>query len=140
MLTELCQELKNWFVTDDDIFIGTFTISDGDIMPSIDLQENQYYRIVGSVFNDGVHKNDDYEELINETFEGAVWRMRIPNAVLKLADDIESWQAKNNDVLNGPYQSESFGGYSYSKATSTTGKGYSWKDAFGSRLNMWRKV
>lgn len=143
MLDELCQELKNWFVYyDDDKHIGTFTIQDGDIMPSIDLQENQYYRIVGSVFNDGIHQNNDNDELIDETFTGGIWLMRIPKTFLDLADEIEQWQKNMNesDTSKSPYQSESFGGYSYSKKSGANGNGYSWKDEFSSRLNMWRKV
>lgn len=143
MLDELCQELKNWFVYyDDDKHVGTFTIQDGDIMPSIDLQENQYYRIIGSVFNDGIHQNNENDELTDETFTGGIWLMRIPKAFLDLADEIEQWQTNMNesDTSKSPYQSESFGGYSYSKKSGANGTGYSWKDEFGSRLNMWRKV
>ena len=67
MLTDLCQELKNWFDRDMPKFFGGFSIHDGDIftvaangtetsMGSLGLATNQYFRIVGSVFNDGVVK------------------------------------------------------------------------------------
>ena len=49
MLTELCQELRNWF--ERKKFFGTFTIESGQIdLPDGSLQSGQYFRIVGSVF------------------------------------------------------------------------------------------
>lgn len=141
MITEICHEVKNWFAFDEDKNIGTFVISGGVITPSLDLQSNQYYRIIGSVFNDGVHKYGDASDaLTDETFTGAVWFMRVPKEFLDLVDEISTWSTNNATALNSPYQSESFGGYSYSKASGNNGKGYTWKDAFGSRLNRWRKV
>jgi glycosyltransferase involved in cell wall biosynthesis len=47
------------------------------------------------------------------------------------------------DKLNSPYSSESFGGYSYSKASGTDNHGNdvtSWQSKFASRLNHWRKI
>ena len=88
MLTELCHELKNYFLRDrvNDIHPGSYTISGGDIEPLSFLAEGQYYRIVGSIFNDGVHKyGDATDTLDDETFEGAVWAMAVPPAVVALA-------------------------------------------------------
>ena len=50
MLTELCAEIRNYFLRDYhfDIHGGTFTISDGSIEPLSFLQEGQYYIVVGS--------------------------------------------------------------------------------------------
>lgn len=146
MLTQICAEIKNYFSLNEDRFIGDFEIVDGNIMPPVPIQENQYYRIVGSVFNDGVHEYDDL--LTDETkFHGAIWLMRVPQDVIDLATEVEEWQGKYGDVnsqVMSPYQSESFGGYSYSKISGTSGSGgvsgYSWKDAFASRLNVYRKV
>ena len=55
MLTELCQELRNWFDRDLPKWYGEITISDGQIQ-DVDLQSGQYFRVIGSLFNDGVHK------------------------------------------------------------------------------------
>lgn len=140
-LTDLCQELKNWF--DLKRVFGTFTISGGEI--SLDcLQENQYYRIIGSTFNDGVHRKG-YGGLEDETFEGAVWLMGIPPAVIKLLDEINKWQEQYGAAVMSPYNSESFGGYSYTKAYGTSGgsganKIFDYKTAFADQLNRWRKV
>lgn len=142
MLDQICAEIRNYFSSKDDIFIGDFEIIDGNITPPIPIVENQYYRIVGSIFNDGVHKYDD--ELTDESkFNGAVWLMRVPQDLIDLAEEIEDWQNKNADVLSSPYQSESFGGYSYTKASGSgnaTGNAYDWKQAFASRLNRYRKI
>lgn len=136
MITEICTELKNWFVkSDDDKHFGVFTISDGVITPSLDLKDGQYFRIIGSTFNDGVHKyNDASNVLEDEEFDGAIWLMSIPRAVIALTSEIEDYQKQYGDVT--PYTSESFGGYSYSKNSSIA----SWKDAFATRLNAWRKI
>lgn len=145
MLTQICAELKNYFSSEDDRIFGDFEIIDGNITPPVSILENQYYRIVGSVFNDGVHKYGDANDvLIDEPeFNGAIWLMRVPEDVINLATEITEWQNKNGDALASPYQSESFGGYSYTKA-SGSGSGasgsYSWKDAFASRLNRYRKI
>lgn len=144
MLTELCQELRNWF--DLDRRFGTFEISGGTLTADF-LKPNQYYRIVGSVFNDGVHKYADATDtLTDETFDGAVWALGIPKAVIDLSDEIDTWQSKYgaDSPAMSPYVSESFGGYSYNKGSSNVGSnsytGTSWQAAFASRLNKWRKI
>lgn len=142
MLTELCQELRNWFTDDSDKHIGDFTVSGGKLTPLVDLQEGQYYRIVGSVFNDGVHAYDD--ELTDELeFHGAVWCMKVPKEIVVLSKAIDDWLDKNSDILSSPYQSESFGGYSYTKASgsgSSGASGVTWQSQFASSLNRWRKI
>lgn len=141
-LTELCQELRNWFVK--DMAFGEFTISGGEISLSDYLQDNQYFRIVGSVFNDGVHKYPA-TDLVDETFTGAVWSMAVPPSVIDLLQEITDWQGKYNEAVLSPYSSESFGGYSYTKASGFssggTGSGSGgYKTVFADKLNRWRKV
>ena len=76
-----------------------------------------------------------------ETFTGEIWALAVPGAVIDLAVEIEAWETKNGAVSTGPYQSESFGGYSYTKATDAqTGGAVTWQSAFRSRLNQWRKI
>lgn len=141
MIDEICTELKNWFVTDGDKHFGAFTISDGQIAPSNFLQQGQYYRVIGSVFNDGVHRyGDDTDKLTAETFKGAVWAMRVPYAVVQLSVEIDNWVKNYGEILASPYTSESFAGYSYSKVTSASGGTVTWQDNFRSRLNKWRKI
>lgn len=147
MLTEICQYLHNWF--DVAKFYGKFRISDGHIESyndgDIGLIEGQYFRIVGSLLNDGVHQYPS-EGLKDETFDGAIWSMALPPAVLSLSEEIDSWQAKHggvNSYAMSPYNSESFGGYSYSKSSGGSAEGGGnggWQSAFANRLNSWRKL
>lgn len=143
MLTEILQYLRNWFRR--SVYVGTIVIEEGTIK-SINgedaeglFRDGQYCRILGSALNDGVYQQTT-SELHDETFNGAVWGLGIPHAVLALVEDIEDWQAQNGAVAAGPYQSESFGGYSYSKATSASNGDTSWQSAFASRLAPWRKI
>lgn len=148
MLTELCQELRNWF--EREKYFGTFTIEDGQIdVPDGSLQSGQYFRIVGSVFNDGVHKYDGTETLTDEVFRGAIWSMAVPPAVIELSERISEWSEQYGDTVSSPYQSmsESFGDYSrsWSKAGSgqgnaVSGSGPTWQSTFASELNRYRKI
>ena len=135
-LTNLCAELRNYFETEKRF--GTFTISDGSLSPSNFLQDGQYFRIVGSVFNDGVHRHPAHD-LTDETFDGAVWAMAVPPAVVELLQKIQEFEAA---TANAPtaYTSESFGGYSYTKATDANGLPVGWKSVFKNELNRWRKL
>ena len=139
MLEQVLMHLKNWFLVPGGIHEGTYTIEDGGITLPF-LANGQYFRIVGSVFNDGLHQYPA-SDLKAETFEGTVWALAVPQAVIELAAEIEAWQKKNGEASVSPYQSESFGGYSYSKATdSATGGALTWQSAFRSRLSAWRKL
>ena len=139
MLEQVLMHLKNWFLVPGGIHEGTYTIEDGGITLPF-LANGQYFRICGSVFNDGLHQYPA-SDLKAETFEGTVWALAVPQAVIELAAEIEEWQKKNGDASVSPYQSESFGGYSYSKATdSASGGAVTWQSAFRSRLSAWRKL
>ena len=135
-LTNLCAEIRNYFETKKRF--GTFTISGGSISPSDFLQDGQHFRIVGSVFNDGVYRYPAHG-LVDETFKGAVWAMNVPPAVVELLQKIQEFEAA---TANAPtaYTSESFGGYSYTKATDENGLPVGWRSVFKSELNRWRKL
>lgn len=143
MLNEICRELRNWFNRDIPILSGDFTIEGGTITRedfASSVQEGQYFRIVGSVFNDGVYKKDQHLTLTSETFNGAVWPMAIPREIIELDAEITAWLTKYGDALTTPYDSESFGGYSYTKAKSTSGAAPTWRSIFAEKLNNWRKT
>lgn len=155
MLTELCSHLRNYFLRDyadpdASIHHGTFTVSDGRMQDLPFLSPGQYYRIIGSVFNDGVWRYDPESRDVqnpmhNETFDGSIWAMQVPPAFLALAGEIDAWKAANADALNSPYQSESFGGYSYSKASGGGAGGsgaaaWGWQDQFAARLAPYRRL
>lgn len=156
MLTDLCQELKNWFDRDMPKFCGSFSIHDEDIfkvapdgsetsMRSLGLATNQYFRIMGSVFSDGVVKytREDIQGLTEEQFNGAVWFMAIPPSVISLNNKIDEWKTKYGSDALSPFTSESFGGYSYTKSSGSSGgtaSANTWQGAFRSELNKWRKL
>ena len=138
MLTEICAELRNYFEVPNGRHLGKFTISGGSIAPLDFLQEGQHFRIVGSVFNDGVYQYPA-TSLTDEVFEGAVWAMALPPSLIALTAEIEEYN-KSDAGKPSPYASESFGGYSYTKATDANGAPIGWQKAFASRLNRWRKL
>ena len=139
MLEQVLMNIRNWFPVKGGIHSGTFTIKDGGITLPF-LAYGQYFRICGSVFNDGLHQYPA-TDLVDEEFSGAIWELAIPPAVVDLADEIQKWQEKNGEVSVSPYQSESFGGYSYSKATdSASGGAVTWQSAFKRQLSTWRKI
>ena len=142
ILTEICDYLNNYFW--DKKIDGKFTISGGSIdVPA--LKEGQYFRIVGSIFNDGVHIYPA-DDLKDEEFTGSIWSMAVPSTVITIASDVADWQTKYGNVDSeamSPFNSESFAGYSYSKSGSgnaNSGSNIGWQDVFGGRLNKYRKL
>ena len=145
MLSEICAEIKNHFTYEEDRHVGDWTIKDGVVTPSLDFP-TEYIRIVGSRLNDGVHKVSEMQ-LKDETFHGGIWIMSPPNDFLALVAEIESWQGKYGSVASenmSPFTSESFGGYSYSKASGSSAAGGSsvptWQGQYASRLKIYRRI
>lgn len=170
-ITDICAECRNYFIKDYThseryIHKGTFTIDGGILTPSDFLKEGQYFRICGSALNSGVWKysksgsfmtkyevkngsvsKDGKYELLDETFEGTVWEMYVPRSFEELCDEILEWYVLygKSPANLGPYTSESFGGYSYSKGSgnsSLSGKGTvtTWEAQFADALNRYRRV
>ena len=140
MLEQVLTHLHNWFQV--DIRHGKHTIENGTLdLPF--LKAGQYFRIMGSVFNDGLHRyGPDMELLQDETFDGSIWVLAIPKTVVELAGEIAAWQEKYGAVTASPYTSESFAGYSYTKsggAGDSAGSG-GWQAAFRAQLNPYRKL
>ena len=153
MLQQVCEFVHNYFVRENRY--GTYTVASGMISPAPTLLDGQHFCIVGSALNDGVYTyhatgimNDDdtdAAELADETFEGAIWTMAVPKAVLALSAEISAWQAEYGAAVSGPYQSENvIGVYSYTlKSGGSNGSGdqpVSWQSQFKNRLNRWRKI
>ena len=136
-MNDLCDNLHNYFVKEKHT--GTFTIENGSISLPF-LLNGQHFRIVGSILNDGVW---DYPclGLIDESFRGEIWAMGIPPALIALLTEINEWIDKYGASAESPYQSESFAGYSYSKATGEKNKtAVKWQTVFSSELSRWRKI
>lgn len=147
MLEEAMRYVNNRFDRDrDGVAIGSlngeFTASGGSMfVPG--LKDGQWFWVEGSDLNDGLHQYPA-DDLVDETFKGRVVFLRVPKAFRELADEIEEWCTANADAIGGPYQSESFGGYSYSKATGGTQgnemPAAAWQVQFGARLRPYRKL
>lgn len=136
MLETVLEHLNNWFLVPKGVHYGKFEVVDeGIVLPF--LKENQYFRVVGSIFNDGLHKYPA-TDMVDEEFEGEIWALAVPPSVIALASEIEEWCSNNPE---SQYVSENFNGYSYSTATNpATGAPMSWQGVFRSRLNKWRKL
>lgn len=148
----VCSYLRNWFDRNQQHFTGIITVQNGALAETYGLNVGQYFRIVGShANNDGVYKYP-VTVLNDEVFDGVIVGMSIPLPVLGIMDKIEAWESKYRslDTRDGkatmsPYNSESFGGYSYSKSSggagdSTKDKSGTWQGAFGAELQPWRKM
>lgn len=147
-MLELCMNCRNFHKP--DIMPGTYTITGGVLEPLPAIPDGAWIRIVGSVFNDGCWQYPS-SGLTDETFTGAVWLMHVPPDFVTLLNDINAWETANQEaiasaaaeVLAGPYSSESFGGYTYTKRTSIGDVPTVWSDprlGFAKRLNVWRKA
>lgn len=146
------RHIRNYFIWEHHI--GDFSISDGMLSPHDFLLDGQRFYITGSYLSDGVYtyhpdgiKNDDDSvevDLKDEDFSGVVYALAVPPTFIALVQQIGEWVGKFGNVANNPYQSESFNGYSYTKASGGAGSGASggstWQDVFRSQLNEWRKV
>lgn len=144
LIEHICDYIHNYFVIRNGKHRGKFTVAGGSLLVDF-LLPNQYFKVVGSIFNDGIYQYG-VDTLTDETFIGEVWAMGVPPALLALAEEISAWMDKYGGVVESPYSSESFGGYSYTKATGASGNnsevqpGAGWQAVFASRLNHWRKI
>lgn len=155
MLEEVLTYLHNWFRIRDSVggkHPGTYTVESGGIVLPF-LLPGQYFRIIGSVFSDGLYIYGDTImdegrneiELIDETFTGSIWALAIPRSVIQAAIEKAEIEAKiagvTGSFAESGFTSESFGGYSYSKdqagqLAALTAQ----RDEIMRRLNQWRKI
>lgn len=131
---EIMKHIRNFFAVES--VRGEWKIENGVIALPF-LYEGQYFLTEGSLKNDYiVHKYG--ERLEDETFEGYIVALNVPKPFVELCNEIKIWEAtpENKSV----YTSESFGGYSYTKATGSNGAPLGWQGVFKERLNAWRKI
>jgi len=145
VLEQVLNYLNNWFVR--YTYTGNVTVGeDGAVLAPSEaaavLQPGRWYRILDSDFHDGVYQvpeeqageeepeedveagaEEPEEEEQSETFSCTLWTLGVPTGLLNIVAEMEAWQAKYGDTVSGPYQSESFGGYSYSKTGSSSSTG-----------------
>lgn len=145
-LEQVMGHIHNWFAYDTMTVRGC-EISNGELPASVPLKPLQWYRIQDSAFNDGLHQHPD-TSLFDETFDGRISILAIPSDFIAVVEDIEDWKsdykAAKESLSAGPYQSESFGGYTYTMRSDLvqivqagpTG----WQQAFAPALRRWRKL
>lgn len=147
ILEQILWHIHNWF--DHGTFpVENCTIDGGSLPASVPVPDGAWYRIQGSLLNDGLHRAGD-SDLYPETFDGTVTVCAIPKALLDVADRISDWVDANAEAARkaqeSPYQSESFGGYTYTLRSDLMAENGSegltgWKAKFASDLNPWRKI
>jgi len=130
MLNEVMRICRNFF--DAEHLEGSFSIKGGTIsLPFV----SRYVLIEGSKFNNGIQEYP-LTDLKDEDFNGAITAVNPPDDFIDLVNDIKKYVNENKPT---PYVSESFGGYSYTKAT-VNGKIPGWQEVFADRLKIWRKL
>lgn len=156
MLEQLLIYLRNWFRVRDTVdgkHPSTYTVESGSVVLPF-LQSGQYFRIIGSVFNDGLYIYGDHImdedrneiELTDETFTGSIWALAIPRAVIRTAAEFGGVTAQmskiTGQIIENPFTSESYAGvYSYSKDQSGQLAALTaQRDEIMKRLNQWRKI
>ena len=146
MLTEVCDYVHNYFES-GTVYTDDYEIADGSINLDSILKDGQRFKLCGSALNDGIYTyfhggevyDDDGTKLIymaSEKFRGSI----VPVIFTSMVKDIKEWQERNQAIIESPYQSESFGGYTYTKMTTSVSGLLSWKNVFGSKLNAYRKI
>lgn len=152
MLQQVLEYIHNRFIKEPHS--GEYSITGNVVSPVNFLIEGQRFWIVGSVLNDGVYtyhatgcKNDDNTAaagFADESFAGTICALAVPPQVIALSAEVGAWVSKYGDAVKSPFNSESFGGYSYSKGSRGTGTVsdniVDWQDVFSKRLNAWRKL
>lgn len=133
MIENVMAYCNNYFSLPDSHY-GTWTIANGGIsLPFLAI--GQYFRITGSLFNDGVYTYP--AQLKNEKFDGYIVPLAPPKAFIDLCSQIAEYESTSHI---SPYTSESFGGYSYTKAPGKGGGGLAWQEAYTVQLRRWRKI
>lgn len=122
---------------------GNFLISDNTICTRGAYCRGQYIRIIGSVLNDGIYKiarvEDNTihldEDLSDEMFTGVIVGLGVPKAFIELCEAIKKYDEENKP---SDYTSESFTGYSYTKALNKDGSVKTGKDIYAKELKAYR--
>lgn len=138
-LEDYCAELKNYFIDGDkDIHAGKYTISNSAITLDF-LDTNQYFRICGSKFNDGVYQYKNGLQLTDEVFKGAIWSMSVPPSFLEIVEEADGYILAHPNAK--AIQSESFGGYSYTISNNNNISTFSYlPNSIATKLNRYRKL
>lgn len=139
MLYDVLQYLNVLNHPEGKLISAVYSVKDAAIVNgSIDLPllDGQPYIIEGSVFNDGLHYYPS-DILDDEVFSGRVIALRIPQQLMNIVSEIEEYAEKN--PVSG-FTSESFGGYSYTRASGNNGRTLDAIHVFADRLKGWKML
>lgn len=141
-MQKILDYLHNYFYTFGEK--GLFNIVDNQITVKGKYIQGQYIKLEGSIMNDSVYKVISYSEnkitvegAINEEFKGIIYSLAVPKELIELETKIKEYEANKtkSDII-----SESFGNYSYSRATNSNGDIADWKDVFKTDLKPYRAM
>lgn len=130
-IAAVMRHVRNYF--ERGFIEGEFTVSGGVLTPA---PRSPYVAIEGSVWHGGVFRVDQLRENPEETFTGRVWALHPPDDFVQLCEEIAAYDEKNPA---GALQSESFGEYSYTRASGQNGV-IDWQTAFAQRLWPYRRM
>lgn len=134
-LEQVMRECNNYF--ERCRYAGAIRVADGKIVPDVGAP---CVYISGSASLSGVYslvngRLVDVED-VTEDFNGTVWYLYPPKDFVDLVAEIGEFATKS--PLGG-FASESFGQYSYSRATGSKGL-LTWQEAFADRLRPYRRM
>ena len=141
-MNKILRYLNNYFYKFGEK--GLIKIEENKIQVNGKYLVGQYIKLEGSTMNDTVLKVISVVDnqitvtgAYNEEFEGVIYSLAVPRDLIELEEKIKEFEATNKPSnLNA----ESFGGYSYSKASNGKGGVASWKDIFFDDLKPYRKL
>lgn len=146
MLEAVLMHMNNWFDRDGrrywHVESGELSIEGGSLLGAGGwLAEGQYFRIEGSRLNDGLHQHPA-DDLHDEVFEGRAYELRIPAAVVELAERIGEWEQANGEASRGLYASQSVPTLSVTMREDIAAPNglTGWQAAFAGELKRWKKA
>jgi hypothetical protein len=155
-LEKVLYHIHNWFPVGFAQVVDC-EIADGELPApySSSMLDGQWYRIQGSIMNDGLHRHwvtypeGEESDLVDETFSGTITLLAIPKPLLSVAEEIDEYiqdtREADRAARSAKFRSESFDGYSYTLRDDSRAKNGSsgltgWQAAFASDLSPWRKM
>jgi len=143
MLSEIMESINNYFINPKQVEKGNFRIENGIINVGNDYFIGQYIRIIGSILNDGVYLVSDNILTLSgardEAFNGIVVGLTVPQAFIKLAEEIEKYEKSSSGIQKG-FTSISIGSFSGSRASNKDGIPLVWQETFRKDLDKYRRM
>lgn len=139
-MLEVMKKCNNFFYY--SIEGGKHIIANGRLKVRGKYLVGQYILIENSILNDGLYliksiseEGLEIEGVVDEEFEGVIWGLKVPRDFVELCKKITEYDISNNGK---EYVSESFEGYSYTRAT-VNGRLMTGIQFYSNLLNNYRK-